>query len=327
MAIVHPPTTMAEPTAPFLDPLLERYLSELRVEGGLAMNTLQSYRRDLFRLQRYLRQHQLSIGDSVPPHTIRLFLASLKREALAASSIARLLSAMRGWYRFLVREHLVETSPLRDMTSVHRPVRLPKTLTHQEITALLELPARDRAEDQRDRVMLELLYAAGLRVSELVGLSLSRIDANLGCVRVMGKGAKERVVPIGQTAGTMLVEYVQHVRPTLLKGRSSRVLFISRRGRGLTRQAFWKLLLQRARRAGISKPISPHMLRHSFATHLLEGGADLRVVQFMLGHADIATTQIYTHVESSRLRHVHRRYFPRQRGRRRPGVEISTRHK
>ena len=314
---------MAEPTAPLLDPLLERYLSELRVEGGLATNTLESYRRDLCRWQRYVRQDQLSIGDSVPPHTIRSFLASLKQEALAASSIARLLSAMRGWYRFLVREHLLETSPLRDMTTGRRPVRLPKTLTHQEMTALLELPARDRAEDQRDRVMLELLYAAGLRVSELVGLSLSQIDVNLGCVRVVGKGAKERVVPIGQTAGTMLVEYVAHVRPVLLKGRSSRVLFVSRRGRGLTRQAFWKLLLQRARRAGISKAISPHMLRHSFATHLLEGGADLRAVQSMLGHADIATTQIYTHVEGSRLRQIHRRYFPRQRGRRRTSAEHS----
>jgi integrase/recombinase XerD len=314
---------MAEPTAPLLDPLLERYLSELRVEGGLATNTLESYRRDLFRWQRYLRQHQLSIGDSVPPHTVRSFLASLKQEALAASSIARLLSAMRGWYRFLVREHLMEASPLRDMTTGRRPVRLPKTLTHQEMTALLELPARDRAEDQRDRVMLELLYAAGLRVSELVGLSLSQIDVNLGCVRVVGKGAKERVVPIGQTAGKMLVEYVEHVRPALLKGRSSRVLFVSRRGRGLTRQAFWKLLLQRARRAGISKSISPHMLRHSFATHLLEGGADLRAVQSMLGHADIATTQIYTHVEGSRLRQIHRRYFPRQRGRRRTRAEHS----
>ncbi|MBI5673655.1 MAG: site-specific tyrosine recombinase XerD [Nitrospirae bacterium] len=318
---------MAEPTAPLLDPLLERYLSELRIEGGLATNTLESYRRDLLRLQRYLLPHRLSIGDSVPPHTIRSFLATLKHEALAASSIARLLSAMRGWYRFLVREHLVETSPLRDMTVAHRPVRLPKTLTHQEITALLELPARDRAEDQRDRVMLELLYAAGLRVSELVGLSLSQIDVNLGCVRVVGKGAKERVVPIGQTAVKMLVDYVEHVRPVLLKGRSFRVLFISRRGRGLTRQAFWKLLLQRARRAGISRSISPHMLRHSFATHLLEGGADLRVVQSMLGHADIATTQIYTHVEGSRLRQVHRQYFPRQRGRRRPGVEVSTKRK
>lgn len=314
---------MAEQTVPLLDPLLERYLSELRIEGGLAINTLESYRRDLFRLQRYLKQHQLSVGDSVSPHTIRSFLASLKQEALAASSIARLLSAMRGWYRFLVRENLMEVSPLRDMTMVRRPVRLPKTLTLQEVTALLELPARDRAEDQRDRVMLELLYAAGLRVSELVGLKLSQIDVNLGCVRVVGKGAKERVVPIGQTASKMLVDYLERVRPTLLKGRSTRVLFISRRGRGLTRQAFWKLLVQRARRAGISKPISPHMLRHSFATHLLEGGADLRVVQSMLGHADIATTQIYTHVEGSRLKHIHRRYFPRQLSRRRTRAENS----
>lgn len=314
---------MAESTAPVQDPLLERYLSELRIEGGLAPNTLEAYRRDLCCLQRYLRRHQLSLRDSVSPHTIRSFLASLKQEALAASSIARLLSTMRGWYRFLAREKLVETSPLRDMATVRRPVRLPKTLTLQEVTALLELPARNRAEDQRDRVMLELLYAAGLRVSELVGLNLSQIDVSLGCVQVVGKGAKERVVPIGETAGKMLVDYVEHIRPILLKGRSSRVLFISRRGRGLTRQAFWKLLLQRARRAGIFKPISPHMLRHSFATHLLEGGADLRVVQSMLGHADIATTQIYTHVESRRLRHIHRRYFPRRLGRRRTRAENS----
>ncbi|OQW32215.1 MAG: hypothetical protein A4E19_19465 [Nitrospira sp. SG-bin1] len=314
---------MAEPRSPSLDPLLERYLSELRIEGGLSTNTLESYRRDLLRLQRYLGRHRLAISDSVPSHTIRSFLASLKQEALATSSIARLLSAIRGWYRFLVRENHVETNPLRDLSTARRPVRLPKTLTVREVTALLELPIRDRAEDQRDRVMLELLYAAGLRVSELVGLSLAQIDLNVGCVRVVGKGAKERVVPIGQTAVAMLVDYVAQVRPVLLKGRSSRVLFITRRGRGLTRQAFWKLLLQRARRAGIAKPISPHMLRHSFATHLLEGGADLRVVQSMLGHADIATTQIYTHVEGTRLKHIHRRYFPRQLGRRQARAEHS----
>ena len=171
---------MTESTVPLLDPLLERYLSELRIEGGLATNTLESYRRDLLRLQRYLRRHQLSIGDSVPPHTIRSFLSSLKQEALAAASIARLLSAMRGWYRFLVRENLVEINPLRDMTTVRRPVRLPRTLAHQEVTALLELPVRDRAEDQRDCVMVELLYAAGLRVSELIGLTLSQIDVQSG---------------------------------------------------------------------------------------------------------------------------------------------------
>ncbi len=308
---------MAHSSAPLLDPLVERYLSQLRVEGGLATNTLEAYRRDLLRLQQYLRQHQLSMKDSVPPHTVRSFLGVLKQEALAASSVARILSAIRGWYRFLVRERIVEVSPVRDVTAVRRPVRLPKTLTHQEVTALLELPVRDRLEDQRDRAMLELLYASGLRVSELVGLELPQIDMTLGCLRVVGKGAKERVVPMGQTAREQLGEYLAHVRPVLLKRQSSRALFVSRRGHGLTRQACWKLLLKRARRAGIAKPISPHVLRHSFATHLLEGGADLRAVQSMLGHADIETTQIYTHVERSRLKHVHRQFFPRQIRRRR----------
>jgi integrase/recombinase XerD len=163
--------------------------------------------------------------------------------------------------------------------------------------------------------MLELLYASGLRVSELVGLAVSQVDLNVGCVRVMGKGSKERVVPIGQTARDVLADYAEHARPMLLKRRPSRALFVSRRGRALSRQAFWKLLRQRARRAGIAKSISPHMLRHSFATHLLEGGADLRAVQAMLGHANIATTQIYTHVERSRLKQVHRQHFPRQAGR------------
>jgi integrase/recombinase XerD len=224
---------------------------------------------------------------------------------------------MRGWFRFLAREEIVEGHPLRDLATARRQVRLPRTLTMQEITALLGMPVRPAAEDHRDRAMLELLYASGLRVSELVRLCVSQIDLNVGCLRVMGKGAKERVVPMGQTARDMLVEYVEQVRPTLLKGRPSRALFVSRRGQVLTRQAFWKLLRQRAHRAGIAKPISPHMLRHSFATHLLEGGADLRVVQAMLGHANIATTQIYTHVERSRLKQVHRQHFPRQVSRRR----------
>ena len=304
------------PTAAVLDPLVERYLTQLRVEGGLATNTVEAYRRDLFRLQQHLSTHRLRMGDVVSPHIIRSFLATLKQESLAWSSVARILSATRGWYRFLVRERVVEGSPLRDIAVARRPIRLPKTLTRSEVTALLELPTRDRVEDHRDRVMLELLYASGLRVSELVGLTLAQVDLSLGCLRVMGKGAKERMVPMGQTARDLLSEYLDHVRPALLKRRSTRVLFVSRRGRGLTRQACWKLLLQRARRAGITKSISPHVLRHSFATHLLEGGADLRAVQTMLGHADIATTQIYTHVERSRLKYVHRQFFPRQLKRR-----------
>jgi integrase/recombinase XerD len=283
----------------------------------LAINTVESYRRDLCRLQRYLSIHRLGMSDAVPLPLIRSFFVALKQESLAVSSVARILSALRGWYRFLQRENILEVNPLRDVVTARRTVRLPKTLTRQEVTALLELPVGDRVEDQRDRVMLELLYASGLRVSELVSLTLSQIDLSLGCLRVVGKGAKERIVPMGQTARDLLVEYLDHVRPVLLKRRSSRALFISRRGSGLTRQACWKLLLRQARRAGISKSISPHMLRHSFATHLLEGGADLRTVQAMLGHADIATTQIYTHVERSRLKQVHRQFFPRQLNRKR----------
>ncbi len=302
----------AHSSGPLLDPLVERYLSQLRVEGGLANNTLESYRRDLFRVQRYWLRHGLRMSDAVPSPIVRAFLASLKQESLAASSVARMLSALRGWYRFLARENILNVNPLRDVAVARRSIRLPKTLTIQEVTALLEMPVHDREEDRRDRVMLELLYASGLRVSELVELTLSQIDLELGCLRVMGKGAKERIVPMGQTARDLLVEYLEQVRPTLLKRRASRHVFISRRGHKLTRQGCWKLLSLRARRAGIFKPISPHMLRHSFATHLLEGGADLRTVQAMLGHADIATTQIYTHVDRRRLKQVHRQFFPRQ---------------
>lgn len=307
------------PSTALLDPLVERYLTQLRVEGGLATNTVEAYRRDLFRLQQHLLMHRLRMNDVVSSQVIRSFLAALKQESLATSSVARILSATRGWYRFLVRERVLEGSPLREVAVARRPVRLPKTLTRSEVTALLELPVRDRLEDQRDRVMVELLYASGLRVSELVGLTLSQVDLNLGCLRVVGKGTKERLVPMGQTARDLLREYLDHIRPVLLKRRSTRVLFVSRRGQGLTRQACWKLLLQRARRAGIAKSISPHMLRHSFATHLLEGGADLRAVQTMLGHADIATTQIYTHIERSRLKHVHKQFFPRRLMRRGSG--------
>ncbi len=186
---------------------------------------------------------------------------------------------------------------------------------------MLERPTGLSAEEQRDRTMLELLYASGLRVSELVGLDVSHLDLAGGFLRVVGKGAKERVVPMGEVAKDLVTDYLMHVRPVLLRGRPSSTLFVSRRGRALTRQAVWKMLRQWARRAGLTQPVSPHMLRHSFATHLLEGGADLRAVQMMLGHADITTTQIYTSVERSRLKQVHRLYFPRQRRRTMEGPE------
>ena len=304
--------SMAQLLEQILDPLAERYLSHLRVEGGLAVNTLEAYRRDLSKLQAFLNRHRFPMNAPVSPPQVVGFLASLKAEGLSPASMARTVSALRGWFRFLVREGVVAADPTRDFATARRGITLPSALTRADVTALLALPAVQTVEDARDRTMLELMYASGLRVSELVALELGRLDLTVGCVRVHGKGSKERLVPIGEAAREALVSYLERVRPAILRRRSSRALFVSRRGGALTRQAFWKIVRQRAARAGIAKRISPHMIRHSFATHLLEGGADLRAVQAMLGHANIATTQIYTHVERGRLTQVHRKFFPRQ---------------
>lgn len=303
---------MAALTDQVLDPLVERYLGQLRVEGGLSSNTLEAYRRDLSKLQTFLVQQRAAMGTAIAPQQLAGFLSSLKDQSLSSASMARTISTLRGWFRFLVREGFLSVSPMQDLSVAHREVRLPKTLTMAEVTALLDLPPLPTLEDQRDRTMLELMYASGLRVSELVSVELARLDLGMGCLRILGKGSKERMVPIGETAREALAQYVDHVRPGFLNRKSSRAIFVSRRGGPLTRQAFWKIVNRRAKRAGIVKPISPHMLRHSFATHLLEGGADLRSVQAMLGHANIATTQIYTHVDRSRLKQVYRQFFPRQ---------------
>ena len=294
------------------DALVARYLNHVRVEGGLSRNTVEAYRRDLVKFQRYLRFHKIGRLRDVTPDTVRAFLSSLHALKLSPVSSARCLSALRGWLRFLREEHIIDEHPALDIASARRGTRLPKTLSRQQVAALLDVPLRAALEDRRDHVMLELLYATGLRVSELVGLELTQVNMEVGYLRVTGKGSKERIVPMGEPARRLLLEYVEAVRPQLLRHRSSRVLFVSRRGTKLTRQAFWKSLRARARRAGLSQPVSPHMLRHSFATHLLGGGADLRSVQTMLGHVDIATTQIYTHVERERLKEVHATYFPRQ---------------
>jgi len=294
------------------DALIERYLNHVRLEGGLSRNTIDAYRRDLGKFQRYLRQRNVGHVRHVTQSTVRNFLASLHALKLSAVSSARCLSAVRGWLRFLHDERLIDEHPAFDVAPTWRGTRLPKTLSPQEVTTLLSVPVHVKAEDRRDHVMLELLYATGLRVSELVGLELPQVNLEVGYVRVTGKGSKQRIVPMGEPAQRLLLDYLEVIRPQFLKHGASRVLFLSRRGAPLTRQAFWKSLRARARRAGLSRAVSPHMLRHSFATHLLAGGADLRSVQTMLGHADIATTQIYTHVERERLKQVHARYFPRQ---------------
>ena len=294
-----------------LNPLAERYLSHLRVEVGLSVNTVEAYRRDLSKFHSYLHRTGAILLGAPTPETVTGFLRSLQEARLSRTSSVRCLSAIRGWLRFLMKERMIEEGPTIGLAPISRGVRLPKTLSQQEVMALLDLGVVPTPEDLRDRTMVELLYATGLRVSELVMTEIAQMNLDIGYLRVTGKGAKQRLVPMGEAARQLLQQYVEEGRPRLLKRRVSRYVFVSRRGGPLTRQAFWKLLRSRARRAGITKIISPHMLRHSFATHLLEGGADLRSVQVMLGHANIATTQIYTHIERGRLKRVHDRYFPR----------------
>ena len=297
------------------DPLVERYLDHLRVEGGLSRNTVEAYRRDLAKFYSYLREEGIAPIQRVTKETVRNFLGSLKAARLSQVSCARCLSAIRGWLRFLRQERVIDDNPAVGVAAGRRGMRLPKTLSQQEVTALLDVPTGPACEDQRDRAMLELLYATGLRVSELVSVETGQVNFEVGYLRVTGKGSKQRIVPMGESARCLLQQYMERIRPQLLKGRFSRYVFVTRRGRPMTRQAYWKALRQRGKRAGIIKEISPHVLRHSFATHLLEGGADLRSVQTMLGHASVATTQIYTHVDRERLKKVHTAFFPRQRGR------------
>jgi integrase/recombinase XerD len=294
-----------------LDPLAERYLSHLRVEGGLSVNTVEAYRRDLSKFHSYLHRIGVVPVGALSQKMLTGFLRSLHEARLSRASSVRCLSAIRGWLRFLTRERMIEENPTVGLAPISRGVRLPKTLSQHDVTSLLDLAPVPTPEDVRDRAMVELLYATGLRVSELVMAEIAQANLDVGYLRVMGKGAKQRLVPMGEGARQLLQQYVEEARPRLLKQRASGYVFVSRRGGPLTRQAFWKLLQRRARRAGITQVISPHMLRHSFATHLLEGGADLRSVQVMLGHANIATTQIYTHIERGRLKRVHDKYFPR----------------
>jgi integrase/recombinase XerD len=304
-----------------LDPMIERYLTHLRIEGGLSTNTLEAYRRDLHKFQAYAYRAGVPLPEQMTSDTVKGFLRSLREARLSPTSAARCLSAVRGWLRYLRQARVIDEDPAVGLATRRRGIKLPKTLSQHEVVALLDLPAQDTREDHRDRAMVELLYATGVRVSELVSVEVPKINLDVGYLLVTGKGSKERVVPMNDQARNAVRHYLEEVRPRLLKQRTSRFLFVTRRGAPMTRQAFWKLLRRRVRRAGITKSISPHMLRHSFATHLLEGGADLRSVQAMLGHATIATTQVYTHVERERLKQVHDRFFPRKR--RRAG--ISTR--
>ncbi|MBX3235398.1 MAG: site-specific tyrosine recombinase XerD [Nitrospiraceae bacterium] len=298
-----------------LAPQVERHWDHLRIGCGLSRNTLAAYRRDLEKFQRFLFGRGIATVEDCSPQVLAGFLDELHRQGLAPASRARALAAVRSLFRFLKQDGVIATNPTVSVRSVSRARRLPKTLNQDEVTRLLDLPSRPSPEDLRDQTMVEVLYASGLRVSELVALRIDQCNLEVGYLGITGKGDKQRVVPIGETAQRLVRRYLAEARPALLKRRMSPHVFVTRRGTPLTRQGFWKLLRARAQRAGISILPSPHMLRHSFATHLLERGADLRSVQAMLGHSNIVTTQIYTHVEPARLKKVHTAYHPRHSAR------------
>jgi len=293
-----------------LDQLQEQFYHHLSAERGLAPLTLESYARDLQDFREFLEARQLSAWEAVSLADLQDYLADLAARGLSARSRARRLSALRQFYRFLQREEAVPANPVELLDSPRLPRKLPRVLGEEEVAALLEAPDPATPLGLRDGALLEVLYATGLRVSELVGLTLKQVDLRRGVVRPRGKGAKERVVPMVARAVERLELYLSQGRPFLLKGRESPYLFVNRRGGKLSRQGFWKLLKGYARGVGM-RDLSPHTLRHSMATHLLSRGANLRVLQLLLGHADLATTQIYTHLDAARLRRVHRKAHPR----------------
>jgi integrase/recombinase XerD len=292
------------------DPLVERFGDALWSEHGLSDNTLAAYTTDLENFRRWLAPRALALAQA-GGDDIRAYLAHCVARGARPRTTARLLSSLRRFYRYLVREALIEADPTELIESPKIGRALPRTLSEEQVERLLAAPDASGPLGLRDRAMLETLYATGLRVSELVGLRLSQVSLTQGVVRVIGKGDKERLVPLGEEAARWLTRYLNEARATLVRRRSSDALFATARGGAMTRQAFWRNLRQYARKAGIAVALSPHTLRHAFATHLLNHGADLRVVQMLLGHADLSTTQIYTQVARARLKDLHSKHHPR----------------
>jgi integrase/recombinase XerD len=290
--------------------LLEQFLDSIWAERGLSRNTLKSYRYDLIQLAAQLQQNGRSLPDARREDLLQ-FLAMQVQSGRSPRSLARYLSGFRQFYQWLLREGLIHNDPSALIESPRLGRGLPKALGEQQVVALLNAPDVSTALGLRDRTMLELMYATGLRVSELVKLELVNLGINQGVVRVMGKGGKERLVPLGEEALSWLQLYLRDSRPDLVKGAACPHVFITTRKKGMTRQAFWYAVRKHAAVAGIEQTVSPHMLRHSFATHLLNHGADLRVVQLLLGHSDLSTTQIYTHIAREGLKQLHQKHHPR----------------
>lgn len=297
---------------------VDRFLASITVEKGLAKNTVEAYSRDLAQLTEFLTEQGIGAWPQVEPLQLRAYVGYLRQQKLANRSIVRRLVALRRLYRFLTIEGVVTKDPLPMVRFTAAPRKLPNTLSSDDIAKLIARPDPATPLGMRDRAMFELLYGAGLRVSELIGVELQRVNFDGNYLTVKGKGSKVRAIPFGKFAREKLYAFVNDARPRLLKGKSSPYVFTNRSGKPLSRQGFWKIIRAHALAAGIDKRVTPHTLRHSFATHLVEGGADLRSVQAMLGHADISTTQIYTHVDGARLKRVHREFHPREASRKKP---------
>jgi integrase/recombinase XerD len=292
--------------------ILDEFSDSLWLEDGLSRNTLESYRRDLNKFAAWLEQQRGVPLVETTHADIQGFLAHLVGgEKAKATSTSRAISSLKRLFRYLLRQNRVNADPTLQIATPKLPRSLPKSLTEADVELLLNAPDVQDPLGLRDRTMLEVLYATGLRVSELVGLSVAQVSLDMGLVRVMGKGSKERLVPLGEEALDWIRRYLAGGRADLLAGKLSDALFVTHRGEGMTRQMFWYLIKKHAREGGLHKPLSPHTLRHAFATHLLNHGADLRVVQMLLGHADISTTQIYTHVARERLKQLHSLHHPR----------------
>ncbi len=291
--------------------LIDEYLNFLAIEKGASRNTLDGYSRDLNRYAVFIGDLKIDEMREIRPEDLISYLARLRGEGLAANSVNRALAAIRGFYTYLLRAGKLESTPVAHIELARVWMHLPDVLSREEMGLMLMQPGSATPAALRDTAMLELMYATGVRVSELIDLTVNSINWQVGYLVAMGKGGKERIVPLGQTAYEQVKRYAEGARPLLLKGRHNDRLFLNRSGAGLTRQGFWKIVKKYAERANLGKKVHPHTFRHSFATHLLEGGADLRSVQIMLGHADISTTQIYTHVTRERLKEIHRKYHPR----------------
>jgi len=294
-----------------MDQLLDQFLHYLIVERGLSKNTIEAYSHGLNRFLYHLKEKGFQEIKSATKFDIRSFLLNLKRQGLSSKTITRNLVSIRTFFRFLIQEGVLEFNPAEEVESPRIAKTLPEILTLKEVEQLLEQPDTQTPLGIRDRTMLEMLYATGMRVSELIRLPINHVNLEGGYVLIYGKGARERIVPLGGEAMKWISFYSKTTRGSLTKGKESPFLFITRSGNGMSRQMFWKNIKAYGSGAGIRKRITPHLLRHSFASHLLERGADLRSVQMMLGHVDISTTQIYTHVTGERLKKVHQRYHPR----------------